>query len=133
MWTYERVYVIQCENKKFYVGSTLRLMYDRWLEHRDGYGSRWTAHHAAKRVVCCTLVPEGTSGRLEDELTRYLMAKYGWGQVRGGRWVFVQCKSKLWLPMEFRDLGPGDVLPLHVGAVRHFSPELLRLIDAWSS
>ena len=133
MWTYERVYVIQCYDSTFYVGSTLREMHDRWEEHRQGYGSRWTAHHGVKRVLCCTLVEKGTSGTLEDELTRYLMRKYGWGRVRGGKWVFLKCRSRWWLPKEFRDLGPRDVLPLHGGAVSHFSPELLRLIDAFEA
>ena len=131
LWTYERVYVIECYNGKWYVGSTLREMHVRLQEHLDKRGSRWTTRHGVKRLVCCRLVPEGTSNRIENEMTRYLMRKYGWGRVRGGKWVFVKCRNRQWLPPEFRDLAAADVLPLHRGAMSHFSPELFRLVDAF--
>ena len=95
-WTYERVYVVECPRKNyFYVGSTLREMFLRESEHEAGYGSRWTRHHGFKRVLFSRLVPVGSSTVLENELTKYLMAKFGWGRVRGGDYVFVRCKSKL--------------------------------------
>ena len=130
-WSYERVYVIECFKHRFYVGSTLREMHVRLQEHKDGYGSRWTGRYGVKRLICCKLVEPGTSGTLEDELTKFLMRKYGWGQVRGGRWVFLQCKSKQWLPAEFRDLGATDVLPLHARPVGKFPAELRRLVNAF--
>ena len=134
--TYERVYVIECRTRSrtgpyLYVGTTLRIMEDRLTEHQDGWGSRWTTRHGCKRLVCAHLVPTGTSGTMENELTRYLMAEFGWGNVRGGDYVFVECKSRLWLPPEFRELGPGDVLPLHLRPMSKFPAELLRLVNAF--
>ena len=133
---YERVYVLECETRNkngsyLYVGTTFRIMSERLAEHEEGWGSRWTAWHGYKRLLCACLVPEGTSNKLENELTRHLMAEFGWGNVRGGNYVFVRCKSKFWLPPEFRALGPRDVLPLHLRPVSKFPSELLRLIDAF--
>ena len=143
MWTYERVYVIQCYDNTFYVGSTLREMHDRWEEHREGHGSRWTAHHGAKRVLCCKLVEKGTSGTLEDELTEWLMHQYGVHNVGGGN--YVNCRpdcyaSDWWLPksLQGRSRAPDfsestltDVPALHFSAVSKFPLELGRLIDTF--
>ena len=131
-WTYERVYVVECNTPNyFYVGTTLREMFKRQHEHEAGYGSKWTRKHGFKRVVFNRLVPVGTSGRLEDDLTKYLMSIYGWGRVRGGKYVFVHCREKSWLPLEFRSLGARDVLPLHLRPVSKFATELRRLVDAF--
>ena len=135
-WSYERIYVVECvDHNYFYVGTTLREMFKREEEHAAGYGSRWTHRHGFRRVMFCQLVPTGTSTILENELTKYLMARFGWGFVRGGDYVFVRCRSRLWLPRAFRDLGPEDrsrhVLELHAGSVSKFPTELRRLIDGF--
>ena len=129
MQSYERVYVLALEDRKFYVGTTLREIETRYSEHAQGWGSRWTSTHMPRRCVCWMRVPQGKSGRVENEITRYLMMKYGWGQVRGGDWVFVRCRSRSWLPTEMRLLGPGDVLELHRSRMSHFLPETRRLIE----
>ena len=129
MHGYERVYVLALQHSKYYVGSTLREMHTRYQEHAEGWGSRYTTTHPVKRCLCWMRVPVGTSGRVENEVTRYLMGKHGWGNVRGGDWVFVRCRSRNWLPKEFRLLGPRDVLELHGGRMTHFLPETRRLIQ----
>ena len=131
--SYERVYVLELKrargSRNFYVGTTLREMHTRYAEHEQGYGSRWTHWHPVRRCVCWMRVPVGTSATIENEVTRYLMAKFGWGNVRGGDWVFVRCKSRNWLPKELRLLGPTDVLELHRRRVSHFLPESRRIIE----
>ena len=131
-WTYERVYVVECETPNhFYVGSTVREMFKRQHEHEAGYGSLWTRKHGFKRMMFNRLVPVGTSERLEDDLTKHLMSIYGWGQVRGGKYVFVRSFRTEWLPPEFRALGPRDVLPLHRRPVSKLATELRRLVNAF--
>ena len=129
-WTYERVYVVECKTPNhFYVGTTLREMFKRQHEHEDGWGSRWTKHHGFKRLLFNRLVPVGTSQTLEDDLTKHLMSIYGWGQVRGGKYVFVRSFRTEWLPPEFRALGPRDVLPLHLRPVSQLPAELGALVN----
>ena len=94
---YERVYVLRLRNGKYYVGSTLREIETRYAEHEMGYGSRWTSRNEPHRVVCWMRVPDGYSDRVENEMTRYLMWKHGWGKVRGGKWVFLVCPQR-WCP-----------------------------------
>ena len=127
-WSYERVYVLECRTPDhFYVGTTLREMSVRQREHEAGYGSRWTHRHGVKRVMFDQIVPTGTSGTLENDLTKHLMSVFGWGRVRGGDYVFVRCQNRDWLPLA----GPRDVLPLHLRPVSKFAPELRGLVNAF--
>ena len=128
MTGYERVYLLALEKYKFYVGSTSREMHVRYKEHCDGSGSRWTFNNPPLRCICWMRVPNGTSGRIENELTKYMMSIRGWGNVRGGDWVFVRCKSRIWLPAELRSLGPTDVLELHASGMSHLLPQTRTLI-----
>jgi len=130
MQSYERVYALELDHHKFYVGTTLREMHVRYQEHLDRYGSRWTGRHRVRRCICWMRVPVGTSRKIENELTRYLMWTRGWTNVRGGDWVFLRCQSRNWLPREMRLLRATDVLPLHLRPMSHLRPETLRLIDA---
>ena len=130
MQSYERVYVLELEHRKFYVGTTLREMHVRYQEHADRYGSRWTSRHQVRRCICWMRVPVGTSRTIENEITRYLMWTRGWTNTRGGDWVFVRCRSRNWLPLEMRLLRATDVLPLHLRPMRHLRPETRRLIEA---
>ena len=126
---YERVYLLGLEKDHYYVGSTRREVHERYREHAHGEGSRWTFNHPPRGCVCWMRVPNDTSQRIENELTKYMMYTRGWGKVRGGDWVFTHCKSRLWLPRELRSLGSADVLKLHAGRVSHFLPETRRLIE----
>ena len=126
---YERVYLLTLDKDHFYVGSTTKEVHVRYKEHAEGNGSRWTSNHPPRGCVCWMHVPIGTSGRIENELTKYMMYTQGWGKVRGGDWVFARCKSRLWLPRELRSLGPTDVLVLHASRVAHFLPQTRRIIE----
>lgn len=131
MHSYERVYVLALEKHKFYVGTTLREIHVRYQEHFDRGGSRWTCRYPPIRCICWMRVPVGTSRRIENELTRYLMWTRGWTSTRGGDWVFLRCRSRNWLPLEMRLLRAADVLPLHLRTVSHLRPETRRLIEAF--
>ena len=126
---YERVYLLTLDKDHFYVGSTTKEVHVRYKEHAEGNGSRWTSNHPPRGCVCWMRVPIGTSTRIENELTKYMMYTQGWGKVRGGDWVFARCKSRLWLPRELRSFGPGHVSMLHGSRVAQFLPQTRRIIE----
>ena len=81
-----RIYVIECEKQGYYyVGSTLRLPWERLREHKEGHGSSWTTRHGYGKCVLMIEVPPKTCQELEDKMTCWLQGRYGWRYVRGGR------------------------------------------------
>ena len=128
---YPRIYVCELNSPDhFYVGTTLRLPYEREREHREGWGSKFTKKHGFKEMLFHKLLREGTSSTLEQDLTIALMCRYGCGQCRGGD-LTAQSEAALrrYLPACLRDLAPTDVLPLHLRPVSQFAPELAALLD----
>ncbi len=79
------LYILLLEQGKFYVGYTNRPNGARFLEHFSGNGAGWTKRYKPIEVI---EFREGTEAD-EDELTLEMMRKYGWYNVRGGRWVIV--------------------------------------------
>ena len=126
-----RVYVIECESEGYYyVGSTVRLPWQRLQEHKDGYGSSWTSKHGYKKCVVMIEVPPKMCKELEDKLTCWLQGRYGWRYVRGGdRTALCEEKMKRWLHESMASLAPTDVLPLHLRPMGQFPTELRALID----
>ena len=80
-----RVYTLELEGGKWYVGST-RDLPTRIAQHYLGRGSLWTREHPPVRIAD---VVEG--GRaVEDAVTVALMARKGWRNVRGGSWCSLE-------------------------------------------
>lgn len=79
----EKIYVLQCENNKYYVGKTSNVE-RRFAEHLNGhYGSEWTRYYAPRQVIAV----ENMSSEF-DEMKKTLeyMKKYGIDHVRGAQW-----------------------------------------------
>jgi hypothetical protein len=74
------VYVLQCQNNKFYVGKTDDLE-ARFFQHKNGNGSAWTRLHKPIRII-----ETKTSGDNfdEDRITIKYMELHGIDNVRGG-------------------------------------------------
>ena len=86
--TYTKIYVIECRARNhFYVGTTYRELYDRIQEHENRRGSLWTTRHGYKRMALWADVRTEHASKLEDELTEWLMHRYGIRNVRGGNYV----------------------------------------------
>lgn len=83
------IYVLLLENQKIYVGYSARPVGKRFLEHFNYSGSRWTSLHKPLEVL---EVMDGDKIR-EDEVTLNMMERYGWWNVRGGRWCQVDMNS----------------------------------------
>lgn len=76
-WT---VYVLECENDKYYVGKTKKLS-TRILYHFNNFGSTWTKMHKPIKVLASF---KNCDSFDEDKYTKFYMSKYGIDNVRGG-------------------------------------------------
>jgi len=84
----EGVYVLRLERGKYYVGVTNDVR-ARLKEHRGTApldGAKWTSLH--KPVQLHAWYP-GEGEHFENMMTLGLMSKYGWENVRGGRYCRV--------------------------------------------
>ena len=132
--TFTKIYVIECRARNhFYVGTTYRELYDRIQEHENRRGSLWTTRHGFKRMALWADVRTEHASALEDELTEWLMHRFGIRNVRGGN--YVNCRSDCyandwWLPKSLRS-GFGNVPGLHDCPVSKFPLEFKRLVDAF--
>ncbi|KAJ3318959.1 hypothetical protein HDV06_006774 [Boothiomyces sp. JEL0866] len=94
------IYVLLLEKRKIYVGYTARPVGDRFIEHFNYSGSRWTTLYRPLQVL---EVHEGEMQE-ENEMTLKMMDKYGWWNVRGGSWCQVDIKSCPPALLEWQDL-----------------------------
>ena len=108
----DRLYVLALNKPEhFYVGISSREIFDlpdgtaygaRLLEHAHGNGSRFSKKHGFKKCILHEVVASHVASTLEDDMTKYLMARYVWPQVRGG--LYVRCivdGDTYWLPTAF--------------------------------
>jgi predicted GIY-YIG superfamily endonuclease len=82
----EQIYVIECSNKKYYVGKTNDII-RRFEEHKSGKGSAWTSKYKPIRLISCR--PQ-VSEHDENNETKDLMKKYGIEHVRGGSYTQIE-------------------------------------------
>ena len=83
---YTIVYVLELTDNCYYIGITTNLNY-RYGQHICGEGAIWTRIHPPIGIVECCIGDRDA----EDETTLRYMRKYGFQNVRGGRW----CREKL--------------------------------------
>jgi len=84
------VYVLECENDKYYVGSTghRRQRYRQHFDEKRG-GSTWTRMHKPIRVVKeYKRIPIRYLMGMESQITSEYMVKYGVNNVRGASFCF---------------------------------------------
>jgi predicted GIY-YIG superfamily endonuclease len=82
---YPALYILKCENEKWYVGISLNLNV-RLGQHWNGTGALWTRLH--KPIEVHDVIYPATN---ENEKTLELMSKYGYENVRGGKY----CKLEI--------------------------------------
>jgi predicted GIY-YIG superfamily endonuclease len=81
------IYILQLENKKYYVGKTLNPDF-RLEQHFNSFGSQWTKKYKPLKVLDIITNCDNFD---EDKHTLKYMEKYGINNVRGGTF----CELKL--------------------------------------
>lgn len=77
------VYVLECEEGKYYVGSTKNRK-RRWEQHQRGRGSQWTRLYKPLRVIREEKrIPHKFLLGLESKITAECMLEFGVNNVRG--------------------------------------------------
>ena len=77
------IYVLELEGGNYYVGKT-RHTFDRFDQHRDGSGARWTKLHP---VVGLYAFHKDRRDSDENMFTILMMKNFGIDKVRGGSWT----------------------------------------------
>lgn len=94
------LYILKCEDGKYYVGTTNLDTSKRLMQHMKGNGSAWTKKHKPlwieKEILNCDKYDE-------DKWTKVYMDKYGINNVRGGSY------SQIKLPNNTVDLLEREV------------------------
>ena len=85
------IYVLKCQNNKYYVGKTENPDY-RLESHFSEGGSAWTRKY--KPLQLYQLIPDQTDHD-EQRLTQEYMEKYGVQNVRGGPWCKIDISESL--------------------------------------
>jgi len=85
------IYVLKCQNNKFYVGKTENPDY-RLESHFAEGGSAWTKKY--KPIQLYQLMPDQTDHD-EQRFTQEYMEKYGIQNVRGGPWCKIDISESL--------------------------------------
>ena len=81
------IYIIKCQEDKYYIGKTERDPQIRYQKHLSGKGSIWTKKYKPKELVC---VYKKCDSYDEDKYTKMYMEKYGIDNVRGGSYTTIK-------------------------------------------
>lgn len=85
------LYVLKLENDKYYVGMT-RCVESRFKRHMSNKGAKWTKLHKPVEIIYSEntgLNNESEVALLEDDLTISTAENYGYDNVRGGQWCYI--------------------------------------------
>ena len=91
------IYVIKCEQEKYYIGSTQRSMELRYPEHKNGEGSKWTrTYKPISYKILENNCPLNKLFSREHEWTIKYVQRYGFRNVRGGNYLSMKpdCYTK---------------------------------------
>jgi predicted GIY-YIG superfamily endonuclease len=87
----QKIYVLQCENGKYYIGKTSNVD-RRFAEHLSGeYGSEWTSYYTPRQVI---EVENMISDFDEMKKTLEYMKRFGIDHVRGAQWSNINLTSE---------------------------------------
>ena len=75
------IYVLKCQQNKYYIGKTSKPINQRINEHFSNEGSEWTLKYPC---IKCIDVIKNVDDFEEDKITKIYMKKYGINNVRGG-------------------------------------------------
>ena len=85
-----KVYYIECENNAWYVGTTIKTLEERFLEHacNEDKCALWTRLNKPQKIFLHNSYDTRREACIEEHsLTLEFMMKYGIDNVRGGRYA----------------------------------------------
>lgn len=77
------LYILLCEEEKYYIGVTRKKVEDRFNEHLLGIGCKWTKRYKPIKII---KIIENADEVDEDKWTITYMKEFGIDNVRGGRY-----------------------------------------------
>ena len=80
------VYVLELQNKKYYIGSS-RNIYNRLLQHWIDLGSGFTRTFNPTSIVEVFIIENGVLIDFENKITKEYKKKYGRKNVQGGNYL----------------------------------------------
>ena len=97
IYTYDTVesgtYVLECENGRWYVGSSKDMM-RRMIQHRFEKKVKWLKKYKPLNIFLVYLCEEKDLWKWEQDFTKAMIWKFGISRVRGGRYCQVDmCKG----------------------------------------
>ena len=81
------IYILKCNNNKYYIGKTFKNINKRFKKHLKGFGASWTKKHKPIKILN---IYENCDDYDEDKYTKMYMDKYGIDNVRGGSYTKVK-------------------------------------------
>ncbi|NQZ76667.1 MAG: GIY-YIG nuclease family protein [Ekhidna sp.] len=85
------IYVLRLQNGKYYVGQTIDLAYRFW-KHKISKGAEWTKLHKPIEILRryrTGLNDPDLAMKFENECTLECIKEFGWRNVRGGDYIYV--------------------------------------------
>jgi predicted GIY-YIG superfamily endonuclease len=118
--THTNVYVLKCDQGKYYVGKTNYPLV-RFKQHFSNRGASWTRIY--KPIAVMSFV-QNVSHFEEDKVVKEMMAKYGIENVRGGAYARIELasyqKKTLW-----REIASATDACFYCGEKGHFARHCL--------
>lgn len=86
------VYILECENKKYFVGKTEESIKEIYKYHLSGHICEWTKLHKPIKIISI-ISPAQESD--EDRYTEMYMNKYGIDNVRAGKYMYTNLDDRM--------------------------------------
>tara|TARA_B100001093_G_scaffold516428_1_gene595175 strand:+ start:556 stop:1110 length:555 start_codon:yes stop_codon:yes gene_type:complete len=110
------LYILECRNCKYYIGTTEKNVVTRLEEHMNKKGSAWTRKYPVKKLIKSI---NNCDKYDEDKWTKIYMDKYGINNVRGGSYSQVTLPCDIIKLLE-REVNHANQKCLFCGVKGHF-------------
>lgn len=110
------LYILECTNCKYYIGTTKKDVVTRLEEHMNKKGSAWTRKYPVKKLI---KLINNCDKYDEDKWTKIYMDKYGINNVRGGSYSQVTLPNEI-INLLKREVNHANQKCLFCGVKGHF-------------